>query len=136
MPRSSDFIAATGIGVSDLKRSASFYEKILGMKVTQSFRLDHMDEIMLSHEGRNSVVLMHYTDGSNPNYKNLPVKLVFYVTDPKAVAERARAAGYEVTREPAPVPSFNNALIGFVKDPDGYAIELIQAPARAQAEVA
>jgi lactoylglutathione lyase len=136
MPRSSDFIAATGIGVSDLKRSASFYENVLGMKTTQTFKLDYMDEIMLSHEGRNSVVLMHYTDGSNPNYKNLPVKLVFYVTDPKAVAQRARAAGYEVTREPTPVPSFNNALIGFVKDPDGYAIELIQAPARAQAEVA
>ena len=95
----------------------------------QTFKLDHMEEIVLTHEGRNAVVLMHYTDGSNPNYRNLPVKLVFYVTDPKAVAARVREAGCEVTREPEPLPSFGNAIVGLAKDPDGYVVELLQAPA-------
>jgi lactoylglutathione lyase len=132
MPRSPDYIGATGIGVSDLKRSADFYTRVLGMTVAQTFKLDHMEEIVLTHEGRNAVVLMHYTDGSNPNYKDLPVKLVFYVSDPKAVAARAREAGGEVTREPEPLPSFGNAIVGLAKDPDGYIVELLQAPAARQ----
>lgn len=127
MPRSADFIGATGIGVSDLARSAAFYEAALGMKQTRTFKLDYMDEIVLAHEGRNAVVLMHWTDGSPRNYKDVPVKLVFYVTDPKAVAERIRAAGGTITREPAP-SQFSGSLLCLAKDPDGYVVELLQAP--------
>jgi lactoylglutathione lyase len=132
MARSQDYIGATGIGVSDLRRSADFYTRVLGMKVMQTLKLDHMEEIVLGHEGRNAVVLMHFTDGSNPNYKNLPVKLVFYVANPKAVAARVREAGCEVTREPEPLPSFGNAIVGLAKDPDGYVVELLEAPAARQ----
>jgi len=127
MPRSSDFIAATGIGVSDLKRSSAFYQAALGMKETQTFKLDHMDEIVLAHEGRNSVVLMHWTDGSKPNYRDLPIKLVFFVADGKATADNIRKAGGAVTQEPKPYESMGGAAIGFGKDPDGYVIEFIQA---------
>jgi lactoylglutathione lyase len=129
MARSPDYLGATGIGVSDLKRSAAFYCKVLGMKQMQTFKLDYMDEIVLGHEGRSAVVLMHYTDGSARNYKDNPIKLVFYVTDPKAVAALIRAEGCEIVREPAPIESFGNAVVGLCKDPDGYVIELLQAPA-------
>jgi len=127
--RSPDYLTAVGIGVSDLDRSADFYTRILGMKSVQTFKLDYMDEIMLAHEGRNAVVLMHYTDGSARNYKDNPVKLVFYVTDPAAIAAKIRADGLEVTREPAPIESLGGAVVGLAKDPDGYVIELIEAPA-------
>ena len=76
------YVGAVGIGVSDLKRSGDFYERVLGMKVLQTFKLPHMDEIVLGHEGRTAVVLMHWTDGSERNYRDVPVKLVFYLTDP------------------------------------------------------
>ena len=127
--RSPDFLTAVGIGVSDLDRSTDFYSRVLGMKVMQTFKLDYMDEIMLAHEGRNAVVLMHYTDGSARNYKDNPVKLVFYVTDPAAIAAKIRADGLEITREPAPIESLGGAVVGLAKDPDGYVIELIEAPA-------
>lgn len=129
MPRSADHITATGIGVSDLERSAVFYESALGMKRTMSFRLDHMDEIVLAHEGRNAIVLMHWTDGTKPNYRDLPIKLVFYVTDPRVVAARIKEAGGTMTREPAPIETMNGTVIGLGKDLDGYVVELIQAPA-------
>ena len=129
MARSPDYIGATGIGVSDLKRSADFYKHALGMTQTMTFKLDHMDEIVLGHEGRSAVVLMHWTDGSARNYKDVPVKLVFYVSDPKAVAGRIREMGCEVTREPAPIDTLNGAVVGLAKDPDGYVVELLQAPA-------
>jgi lactoylglutathione lyase len=130
--RSPDFLTAVGIGVSDLDRSTDFYSRVLGMKVMQTFKLDYMDEIMLAHEGRNAVVLMHYTDGSARNYKDNPVKLVFYVTDPAAIVAKIRADGLEITREPAPIESLGGAVVGLAKDPDGYVIELIEAPAAQQ----
>ena len=127
--RSPDFLTAVGIGVSDLQRSADFYSRVLGMKQTQTFKLDYMDEIVLAHEGRNAVVLMHYTDGSSRNYRDNPVKLVFYVTDPAALSARIKAAGLEVTREPAAIDSLGGSVVCLAKDPDGYTIELIQRPA-------
>ena len=123
MARSNDYIGATGIGVSDLKKSAEFYERALGMKQAMTFKLDYMDEIVLTHEGRNAVVLMHWTDGSARNYRDVPVKLVFFVSDPKAAAERLKAAGGVMTREPTPFGD-NGAIVGLGKDPDGYVIEL------------
>jgi len=134
--RSPDFLTAVGIGVSDLSRSADFYGRVLGMKETARFKLDYMEEIVLAHEGRNAVVLMHYTDGSERNYRDNPVKLVFYVTDPKKMTQAIRADGLEITREPEPAETMGGAVIALAKDPDGYVIELIQAPApRAPVEV-
>ncbi len=128
MPRSTDFIGATGIGVSDLEASSAFYQAALGMQVTQTFKLDHMDEIVLAHEGRNALVLMHWTDGSPRNYKDVPVKLVFFVSDPVAVAARIKAAGGTMTREPAPIETLGGAMVGLGTDLDGYVVELLQAP--------
>ena len=127
--RSPDFLTAVGIGVSDLAASEAFYRDVLGMKRTGTFHLDYMDEVMLAHEGRNAVVLMHYTDGSARNYRDNPVKLVFYVTDPNAFANRIRDVGLEITREPEPIESLGGAVVCLAKDPDGYVIELIQRPA-------
>ena len=129
--RSLDFLTAVGIGVSDLAKSIDFYGRVLGMKQTQTFSLDYMDEIVLAHEGRNAVVLMHYTDGSARNYKDNPVKLVFQVADAVALIERIRAEGLAITTEPKPYPGMGGAIIGLAKDPDGYVIELIQVPATA-----
>ncbi len=124
--RSPNAMAAVGIGVSDMKRSVDFYTRVLGMKQMQTFKLPHMDEVVVGYEGRTAVVLMHYTDGSAQHYKNNPVKLVFTVTDAKALAEAIRADGGEITREPEALAEFNNTIIGLAKDPDGYVIELMQ----------
>jgi len=126
--RSPDLLGAVGIGVSDLARSTDFYSRVIGMTQTQTFSLDYMEEVVLAFEGRTAVVLMHYTDGSARNYKDNPVKLVFYVTDPKAVSDRIKAEGLEIIREPTPMASMGGAAIGLAKDPDGYIVELIQRP--------
>jgi lactoylglutathione lyase len=129
MPRSPDYLGAVGIGVSDLARSVDFYTRVLGMTQIQTFSLPYMDEVVVAYPGRSAVVLMHYTDGSARNYRDNPVKLVFYVTDPKALAQAIRADGLEITREPAPIETLGGAVVGLAKDPDGYVIELLQAPA-------
>jgi lactoylglutathione lyase len=134
--RSDDFLTAVGIGVSDLARSEAFYRDVLGMKRTGTFHLDYMDEVMLAHEGRSAVVLMHYTDGSARNYRDNPVKLVFYATDPAGLAAKIKADGLEVTHEPTPNAGLGGAVICLAKDPDGYVIELIQRPAAPAAQSA
>jgi lactoylglutathione lyase len=131
--RSPDYLTAVGIGVSDLAHSADFYSRVLGMQETQRFHLDHMDEIVLAHEGRNAVVLMHWTDGSSPNYAGNPVKLVFNVADPAALAERIRAEGLEITMEPQVFPGLGGTIVCLAKDPDGYVIELLKPPLPAEA---
>ena len=127
MPRSADFLGATGIGVSDLRASAEFYKTALGMSEMRTVSIAEMDEIILVHEARSALVLMHWTDGSARTYKDAPVKLVFYVTDPKATAERIKQAGGTMTREPAPFGD-DGMIVGMGKDLDGYVVELLQAP--------
>jgi lactoylglutathione lyase len=117
-----------GIGVSDLARSEDFYTRVLGMKVQQRIDLPHIREIVVSHEGRTSVVLMHWLDGSARNYNGSAVKLVFFVPDAKALMQKIREAGLPIQREAEVMPEFNNMIIGLAEDPDGYVIELLQAP--------
>jgi predicted enzyme related to lactoylglutathione lyase len=132
--RSPDYLTAVGIGVSNLERSADFYGRVLGMVRQRTLNLAHMDEIILAHEGRVAVVLMHWKDGSARNYKDVPVKLVLNVTDAAAYIERIRAEGLPIPMEPAPYEGMGGAVIGMGQDPDGYVIELIQtAPAPATA---
>lgn len=133
MPRSPNSLTAVGIGVTDLDRSVDFYTRVLGMEVTATFNLPHMNEVMVAYPGRSAVILMNFIDGSTPNYRNNPVKLVFYVTEPVALIEAIRAEGLEITTEPAPNAAMGGVIIGLGKDPDGYVIELIQAPVRVEA---
>ena len=127
-PDRTAYVGAVGIGVSDLKRSIDFYTRVIGMTKLQRFRLPHMDEMVVGFEGRrgSAIVLMHWTDGSDPSYRDLPIKIVLYVPDPPAVADAIRAEGLEILREPTPIPELGDAVVGLAKDPDGYVIELLQ----------
>ena len=129
MARAPENLAAVGLGVADLARAEDFYTRVMGMQVQQRIELPHMKEVIVGYEGRTSVVLMHWTDGSNPNYANNPVKLVFSVPDARGLMDRIRADGRSISREPEVNPDFNNFIIGLAEDPDGYVVELIQPQA-------
>jgi lactoylglutathione lyase len=119
-------LSAVGIGVSDLAKSTDFYVNVMGMQKIRTYNLDYMDEEVLGYpEGESYIVLMHWTDGSPRNYKDLPIKIVTRVKDPAALAAKIKAAGYEVTREPQPSSQVGGAIVGFAKDPDGYVLELL-----------
>ena len=119
-------VSAVGIGVTDLDTSMAFYSGVLGMKSLVSYELDYMNEIVLMPpDGGSALVLMQYTDGIERNVKNLPIKLVYRTSDPKALAQKIRDSGYEIVREPGPAEEVGGAVVGFAKGPDGYLIEIL-----------
>jgi lactoylglutathione lyase len=125
-PQKDPLLSAVGIGVSDLAKSTDFYVNVMGMQKVRTYKLDYMDEEVLGYpDGESYIVLMHWTDGSPRNYKDLPIKIVTRVKDPAALAAKIKAAGYEVTREPQPSSQVGGAVVGFAKDPDGYVLELL-----------
>ncbi len=125
-PQKDPLLSAVGIGVSDLAKSTDFYVNVMGMEKIRSYHLDYMDEEVLGYPGAESyIVLMHWTDGSPRNYRDLPIKIVTRVKDPVALAAKIKAAGYEVTREPQASTQVGGAIVGFAKDPDGYTLELL-----------
>lgn len=132
-PKEKDpLLSAVGLGVSDLAKSTDFYVTVMGMEKVRSYHLDYMDEELLRYpDGESYIVLMHWTDGSKRNYKDLPVKVVTRTKDPAALQEKIRAAGYAITREYAPSEAVGGAAVGLAKDPDGYTLELL--PPRAPA---
>jgi lactoylglutathione lyase len=128
-------LSAVGIGVSDLQKSTDFYVNVMGMEKVRTYELDYMNEVLLRYPGNESyIVLMHWTDGSDPNYKNLPIKIVSRVENPVALQEKIRAAGYEITREYTPSDQVGGASVGFAKDPDGYVLEILPPRALAPAQ--
>jgi lactoylglutathione lyase len=125
-PVKDPFLSAVGIGVSDLAKSTDFYVNVMGMEKIRSYHLDYMDEEVLGYpDGESYIVLMHWTDGSPRNYRDLPIKIVTRVKDPAALAAKIKAAGFEVTREPQASAQVGGAIVGFAKDPDGYTLELL-----------
>ena len=117
--------AATGIVVRDLDAAQRFYETVLGMKEQNRVRVDTlgMDEVILGLPGGGAaLVLMRYDDGRA--HVEVGQKLVFTVPSPAAVAEAAVAAGGAVVFPPTLLPAYG-ATIGFVQDPDGHQIEVL-----------
>ena len=119
-------VAAVGIGVSNLERSEDFYFRVLGMRRLMAHKLEDMEEVAMGYGDSAAVVLMHYTDGSEPNYKDNPVKLALSVPDPKEIIASIRGEGLEIVLEPQ---MLNGLLVGMGKDPDGYIIEVFARPA-------
>ncbi|MAK61725.1 MAG: hypothetical protein CMK09_12155 [Ponticaulis sp.] len=119
-------VSAVGIGVTSLEESSKFYIDTLGMRSVMTYELDYMDEIVLvAPDGGSAIVLMEYTDGIERNVTDLPVKIVYRTSDPTALAEKIKTAGYEIVREPVPSEAVGGAIVGFAKDPDGYLIEIL-----------
>jgi lactoylglutathione lyase len=125
-PQKDPLLSAVGLGVSDLARSTDFYVNIMAMQKVRSYHLDYMDEELLGYpDGESYIVLMHWTDGSKRNYKDLPVKVVTRIKDPAALMEKIRAAGMTITREFTPSAQVGGASVGLAKDPDGYVLEIL-----------
>lgn len=118
----------TCIRVKDLDKSLSFYENILGMKEVR--RLDYPDYkftlVYLSLPGDDVELELTYNYDQKKSYElgDGYGHIAIGVENLKTTHEEYNQSGYEVTE--LKELSDGAASFFFIKDPDGYKIEVIQ----------
>ena len=126
-------ILHTMLRVGDLQRSIDFYTRILGMSLLRT--TDRPEQkyslafVGYGPESDTAALELTYNYGVDKYemgsaYGHVAIE----VDDAYAACERITAAGGVVTRPAGPVKG-GTTVFAFVKDPDGYQIELIQARA-------
>ena len=120
----------TMIRVADLEQSIDFYTRVLGMRLLR--RKDYPDGkftlafVGYGEESETAVIeLTHNWDTTSYDLGNAFGHVAIGVEDIFAVCDQIRADGGVISREPGPM-KHGSTLLAFVRDPDGYAIELIQ----------
>jgi lactoylglutathione lyase len=117
-------VSGLGIKVSDLERSKQFYTEVLGLKVGAKFPAQgEAVEYLLGMTGdiRADTLIVIRKGEVKPGATEFGT-ITIVVPSGRKMAERVVAAGYTNAR---PIVDGTN----FVKDPDGYTIELYQRPA-------
>lgn len=127
---SNNRILHTMLRVGDLDRSIEFYTQIMGMKLLrQSENSEYKYTLAFlgyGDESAGAVIELTYNWGvADYEMGNAYGHIAIGVDDIYSTCEAIKAAGGNVTREPGPVKG-GSTHIAFVKDPDGYMIELIQ----------
>jgi len=120
----------TMLRVGNLERSINFYTKAFGMHEMR--RRDVPDGkytlafVGYGDEADNTAIELTYNYGVEKyEIGSAFGHLAVGVPDVAGSCERAVEAGGVVTRPPGPV-KFGTTIIAFVRDPDGYLIELVE----------
>jgi lactoylglutathione lyase len=119
------------IRASDMDRSLSFYQDLLGMELVRRRPIpQNRAEIafLRSPKGEFALELTHYDDQKEfeqADYMNRTFDhLAFKVRDLRGLVQRVKDDGYTVTDEPFELSPGH--WLAFIEDPDGTLIELIQ----------
>ena len=117
-------IAHTMIRVRDLERSIDFYSSFLGLRETRRKDLGDAVLVFLADADEHHFIELTYNkDGREYEIGNQFGHLAFFADDLDAVIERVREAGWDYRGSR---PETGSRYI-FIKDPDGYDIEILQA---------
>ncbi len=115
------------INVSDIERSIAFWDGVLGIPLQSRTEIPGvLEAVHQAPEGGSRMQLAQWLDREGPIDMGTAMwKLYVNTTDCQAVYERAVAFGCEVVSAPARLDRWP-VTVAFVKDPDGYMLELIQ----------
>ena len=119
----------TMLRVTDLERSLSFYQNVFDMTLFR--KVDFPDGrftlafVGYGKEQSNTVLeLTHNWDINEYEIGNAYGHIAIGVEDVYTACDRIRDAGGSIVREPGPM-AHGTTVLAFVKDPDGYMIELL-----------
>ncbi|WP_441257413.1 lactoylglutathione lyase [Vibrio sp. Vf1514] len=127
---SNNRILHTMLRVGDLDRSIAFYTQVMGMKLLrQNENAEYKYTLAFlgyGDESEAAVIELTYNWGvESYDLGNAYGHIAIGADDIYATCDAIKAAGGNVTREPGPVKG-GSTHIAFVKDPDGYMVELLQ----------
>ena len=118
----------TMIRVKDIDASLRFYEGLFGLKVAKEMRLedcklyflaDGFGEVQIELTQNDETPEEGYEIGTGFGH------FAFEIEDYKEFGEKMSELGYEYLYEPFKLDNYG-LTIAFLKDPDGYEIELVQ----------
>ena len=123
-------ILHTMIRVGDLDKSIEFYTKVMGMTLLRQNTNEEYKYTLaflgFDDESQGAVIeLTHNWGTESYEHGNAFGHIAIGVDDIYATCDAIKAVGGNITREAGPVKG-GSTHIAFVKDPDGYMIELIQ----------
>lgn len=123
-------IMHTMLRVGDLERSIEFYTNVLGMSLIRTTDNKEYNYTLAflgyEDEQHSAVIELTYNWGVDEyELGNAFGHIAIEVEDIYATCKTIKASGATINREPGPVKG-GTTEIAFLKDPDGYAIELIQ----------
>jgi lactoylglutathione lyase len=112
--------------VSDLERSLRFYEHGLGLAVTHRIEIPNVSEVVLAGASGNRIQLAWRHDQRGPiRHGDALWKLYLATDDCRALYQSALAGGAESVSAPQRLERWP-VTAAFVKDPDGYLIEILE----------
>tara|TARA_R100001443_G_scaffold108599_1_gene119193 strand:- start:51521 stop:51904 length:384 start_codon:yes stop_codon:yes gene_type:complete len=119
--------------VGNLEKSIAFYTEVLGMKLLrQSDNKEYKYTLAFvgyGDESEHTVLELTYNwDTDSYDLGNAYGHIALEVENVYDACDKIRAKGGVISREPGPVKG-GTTEIAFVRDPDNYAIELIQKKA-------
>ncbi len=123
-------ILHTMLRVGDLQRSISFYTEVLGMSLLRTSDNPEYQYTLAfvgyGDEATGAVLELTYNYGvTSYDNGNAFGHIALEVDNVYTACDLIRARGGVISREPGPVKG-GTTEIAFVRDPDNYAIELIQ----------
>ena len=122
-------LAHVALNVADIGRSEEYYGAVLGFTRIWQYPPDSQTPIeigLAAPGGGAGLVLARLNDEPLPEGKGRYGRVIVNTANAEALAARAEAAGSKprfVT-----IPGDNPPTIVFFRDPDGYEIELYEAP--------
>lgn len=120
----------TMLPVEDVKRSVDFYTRMFGMTLLRE-RPDRGDGRAIAYVGygddEGSTHALELIQGQADPGKGWDGHLAFAVSDLETFAKHLKAAGVTFTKDVhEPSSPGSNRCVAWIKDPDGFAIELTE----------
>ena len=114
--------------VNDLEKTVNFYKNVLGLEEIRRHKSPRGSELVfLKTPGSEELIEICAYPASGPVLVGPDLThLAFEVEDLDAFAKQAAAKGYPLSD--GPTTSSSGSTFAFIDAPEGYEIELIQAP--------